>query len=185
MAHSRRGRMDPQQKRLKVQPAGPAMTISPSTTQRAGQDRAQRLGQLGEIAVERLQVAALDGRQSPSRKTIARKPSHLGSIQPALSRGGCLGPAWPASARGAARRAGAWQDHSARAPVDMWTPLHSARASDRWLASARHGDPRSRRGHGRMCQGHGAGGRSGHPLLHGHASSHVRAGLPGGRCDGA
>ena len=37
-----------------------AMTISPSSTQRGGQLRAQRLDELGEVAVERLLVAALD-----------------------------------------------------------------------------------------------------------------------------
>ena len=36
------------------------MTISPSTTQPSGSAREQRVVQLGEVAVERPQVAALD-----------------------------------------------------------------------------------------------------------------------------
>ena len=36
------------------------MTISPSSTQRAGNCDAQRLEQLGKVAVQRLLVAALD-----------------------------------------------------------------------------------------------------------------------------
>ena len=56
-----------------------AMTISPSSTQPAGQLREQRVVQLGEVAVERPQVAALDVDVVAPRKTIARKPSHFGS----------------------------------------------------------------------------------------------------------
>ena len=56
------------------------MTISPSTHAAVGQAGQQRVVQLGKVAVERPQVAALDEHaRSPPRKTMARKPSHFGS----------------------------------------------------------------------------------------------------------
>ena len=61
IAHARRGRVDAQQQRLEVERRRrAAITISPSRTQRSGQRGPERLGQLGEVAVERLEVAALD-----------------------------------------------------------------------------------------------------------------------------
>ena len=55
------------------------MTTSPSTTQRSGSAALSGVGQLREVAVERLEVALWVNTSSPSRKTIARKPSHFGS----------------------------------------------------------------------------------------------------------
>ena len=53
---------------------------------------------------------------SPSRKTMARKPSHLGSnSQP--SSAGCRRRAWPASARAVAGRAGAFTRDYTDAPT--------------------------------------------------------------------
>ena len=90
----------------KSSPRGVAITISPSSTQPVGQRLVQRLSQLGEVAVQRLQVAALDVDVcSPPRKTIARKPSHFGSKRKPRSPG-TRRRSWRASARSAAREGG-------------------------------------------------------------------------------
>ena len=87
-----------------------AMTISPSSTQRSGSCSQQRLDQLGEVAVERLLVAALDagsrrrrGRSArESRPTWARRSSHR--------RRGSRRRAWRASEGPAVERRGSRTD---------------------------------------------------------------------------
>ena len=58
------------------------MTISPSSTQRAGKLRAQRLEQLGEVAVQRFFVAALDQDLVAVAKDERAKPVPLGFEDP-------------------------------------------------------------------------------------------------------
>ena len=60
--------------------AASAITISPSTTHASGRRSSSSVVQLREVAIERPRVAALDvDLVGPPRKTMARKPSHLGS----------------------------------------------------------------------------------------------------------
>ena len=65
---------------VEVEAAGASTTtISPSTIAAVRQALDERLAQLGKVAVERAQVAALDRDLAGGRKTMARKPSHFGS----------------------------------------------------------------------------------------------------------
>ena len=70
--------MKPHLQRVEVEPVRLVMTISPSSTQPLRQP-STGVAQLGEVAVERPQVAALENTSGPPRKTMARKPSHFGS----------------------------------------------------------------------------------------------------------
>ena len=73
-------------------------------TQPAGSRVEKRVVQLGKVAIERPQVAALDEHvRSPPRKTIARKPSHFGSYRERRRRREARRRAWRASARSAVR----------------------------------------------------------------------------------
>ena len=81
-------------------PRGVAITISPSTTQPSGRLAEQRVVQLGEVAIERPQVAALDeelGRRRGrrwrgSRPTWARRgTSPSGSASASLASIGSIG----------------------------------------------------------------------------------------------
>ena len=64
-----------------------AITISPSSTQRCGQLRQQRLDQLGEVAVERLLVAALDQDLVAVAEDERAKAVPLGLEDPAVPGG--------------------------------------------------------------------------------------------------
>ena len=90
--------MDAQLERLEVERRRRvAITISPSSTQRAGSCAEQRLAQLGEVAVERLLVAALEQQlvavaederakavplrlEDPARRRRGARPTRLASI---------------------------------------------------------------------------------------------------------
>ncbi len=80
LGDARRRRMQPLLQGVEVEPVG-ADDDDLAVDDAAGrQPREQRLAQLGEVAIERAQVAALDRHVAAGgRKTIARKPSHFGS----------------------------------------------------------------------------------------------------------
>ena len=59
--------------------SGVAMTTSPSTTQRSGSSRSTASTTSGKYLVIGLVLREPTSTSSPSRNTIARKPSHLGS----------------------------------------------------------------------------------------------------------
>ena len=63
----------------KSRPVGPAMTISPSTTQRSGRLARNDTTSSGKYLVSGFSFRLPSTTSSPSRKTMHRKPSHLGS----------------------------------------------------------------------------------------------------------
>ena len=65
----------------------PAITTSPSSTQRSGSWRLERLGELGEVAVERLEVAALDVDLVAVAEHDRPEAVPLGLEQPAVALG--------------------------------------------------------------------------------------------------
>ena len=63
----------------KSSPDGPAMTISPSRTQRSGRLARSDSTSSGKYRVSGFSLRLPSTTSSPSRKTMHRKPSHLGS----------------------------------------------------------------------------------------------------------
>ena len=79
------------------------ITISPSTTQPGGQPVEQRLVQLGEVAVERPRVAALDVQVGGAAEDDRAEPVPLGLEEEVAVVGQAGRPAWRAWARSAGR----------------------------------------------------------------------------------
>ena len=63
----------------KSRPLSPAMTISPSSTQRSGMLARSAGGSSGKYRVSGFSLRLPSSTSSPSRKTMQRNPSHFGS----------------------------------------------------------------------------------------------------------
>jgi hypothetical protein len=63
----------------KSSPEGPAITISPSRTHRSGRSRWSGAMSSGKYRVRGFSLRLPSSTSSPSRKTMQRNPSHLGS----------------------------------------------------------------------------------------------------------
>jgi hypothetical protein len=63
----------------KSRPRGPAMTTSPSTTALSGREALSGSTSSGKYRVRGFSFRLPISTESPSRKTMARKPSHFGS----------------------------------------------------------------------------------------------------------
>ena len=106
--HARRGGMDAQQQRLEVEArAAPRSRSRRRATQRAGSAAASGRDELGEVAVHRLLVAALQQDLVAVAKHERAEAVPLGLEQPALAVGQARRRRWTASAQAAARPAGA------------------------------------------------------------------------------
>ena len=75
----------------KSRPRGVAITISPSTTQPAGSRVEKRVVQLGKVAIERPQIAALDEHVGSAAKHDRAKPVPLRLVQERPALGKLLG----------------------------------------------------------------------------------------------
>ena len=85
--HARRGRVDAQQERLELERAVAGDHDLAVEHASLGQVRLERLGELGEVAIERLQVAALDVQLVAVAEHERPEPVPLGLEQPAVVRG--------------------------------------------------------------------------------------------------
>ena len=113
--------MEPHLQGVEVEPLRVAMTISPSTTRPAGRALSATSCTSGKIAIERLQVAALDEDVIGAAKNDRAKPVPLRLVQERV-RPAAYRPAWRAWARWAAARRSATNDRS-RPPPDPAAPL--------------------------------------------------------------
>ena len=114
--------MDAQQQRLEVQAIGSRDDDLAVKDAALRQPLPQWRGELREVPIERLEVAALEQDLVAVAEADRPEAVPLGLEQPAIARGQAVAMAWPAWAPGAAR------------PVVAWAtiPGCGSRGPDRW-----------------------------------------------------